>query len=136
MLGHIYLKRNIMEIVRDVFKDMKFYKIKKLTKKESSNIGDRTYVVHCGKNDGKKIISFEIKSGHTHIHQGQLRKQCMAILNPSKFIKKANEWKVFYVFFNPIHSLNDDIEISICELDKNLAERILNSEPERQVLHN
>lgn len=106
------------------FPDVKILSAQRLNEGDFSlEVASRRGVKYC-----KKIIIFEIKHGKTQIRQRQLRKYCSMILNPDKFFKKANEVKIFFMIFDHIDTIRNFSSYTLRELDKGLAEKILNGQ--------
>jgi len=133
-LGRMYISKHIRSIARSTYPDVKILHVKILDMGRS--YGDRLYEVDYKKGDkyGKKVLLFEIKCGNTHMSQTQLRKYCNMILNPSKYIKKADELHVYYLIFPVDMEVFNPEKITFClsELTASFAKRILDTEPKRE----
>ncbi len=80
---------------------------------------------------GKKIVIFEIKHGHFQIEQNQLRRYCFMIKNPGEYFSKANEVKVIFMMFDKIDTVGCSALYLTSELDKGLADKVLDSNPQK-----
>lgn len=82
-----------------------------------------------GSKCGKNIIIFEIKHGKTQVRQQQLKRYCSMIIDPGKFFNKVNEIKVFFMLIDSIDTLRNFASYTIRELDRDLAQKILDNFP-------
>lgn len=126
-------------ILEDIFPGICFASINKIMSKRKTaygtQIGDTSYELSYQNGDkyGKKIVVFEIKYGMSHIKQYQIRRYCGMIDKPEEYFPKADEVKVIFVFFNKIDTINRSASYQICELDKELVNKILQSEEQNEI---
>lgn len=78
---------------------------------------------------GKKALILEVKHGKAMISQQQLRRYCDFTRNPSTFMKKADEVKIVYIFYNTIDTQRGICDIHISELSKSMIDSVVTSEP-------
>lgn len=132
MFVHRHLRmKKLNKFIDNIFSNVTVFQIQGLSPKDNKkykDLGDIVYFVNCGKKDGKKIVVFEVKHGTRLIREKQLRKLCNIVLNPNEYFDKVNEVRVFYVFVKYIDFESDFIELTFCELTRELAERILDTE--------
>jgi len=127
------------EILQEIYPGICFTSINKIMSKRKTaygvQIGDTSYELSYKNGDGygKKIIVFEIKYGISHIKQYQIRRYCDMIDKPGEYFPKADEVKVIYLFFSKIDTTNRLASYQICELDKELANKILQTEEQREI---
>lgn len=127
------------EILNDIFPGISIISISKIKSKRKTRygteIGDIAFELSYKNEEkyGKKIIVFEIKYGASHIRQYQIRRYCSMIDKPEEYFPKADEVKVVYVFFNEIDTINRSASYQMCELDKELVDKILQSEESREI---
>lgn len=102
-------------------------------KRIRDNIGDYHIEILYKEKDkpvyGKNIVIFEIKHGCFQVEQRQLRRYCSMILNPGAFFKKSNYVNVFFLMFDRIDTMGDIASYSLKELDKDLAQKVLENAP-------
>lgn len=98
-------------------------------------IGDIAFELSYKEGDkyGKKIIIFEIKYGVSRIKRSQIRKYCDMTDKPGEYFPKADEVKVIYIFFNKIDTVSGFTSYQICELSKELANKVLQSEGQKEI---
>lgn len=103
--------------------------------KRSAEIGDTSYEIYYKDGDkyGKKVVIFEIKYGVSRIKQGQIGRYCDMIDKPGEYFPKADEVKVIYLFFSKIDTITGLVSYRICELDKELTNKILESQDLREI---
>ena len=123
----------------DIFPGISVISINKIKSKRKTRhgaeIGDIAFEISYKDGDkyGKKIVIFEIKYGVSHIKQYQIKRYCSMIDRPGEYFPKADEVRVIYLFFNKIDTVGGLASYQICELDKELAVKILQSEEQREV---
>ena len=120
-------------ILGDIFPGLNFVSINRFKSKRKTaygtQMGDIAYELSYKDKEQyeKKVVVFEIKYGISHIRQAQIRKYCSMVENPGEYFPKANEVKVIYVFFNKIDTKNGTASYQLCELNKELVGKILNT---------
>ncbi len=110
-------------------------KRKKSTRRHGTEIGDIAFEISYKNGDGygKKILIFEIKFGVSHIKQPQFTRYCHMIDKPEEYFPKADEVKVIYIFFKKIDTVGGLATYQICELNKDLVNKILQTEEQREI---
>lgn len=128
------------EFLEDIFPGISILSKNRIMSKRKTRygpeIGDIAFEISYKNGDmyGKKIAIFEIKYGVSHIKQRQIRKYCGMINKPEEYFPKADEVKILFVFFNKIDTINGSASYLVCELDKELVDKILLSEKEREII--
>jgi hypothetical protein len=78
---------------------------------------------------GKKVLIIEIKHGKIEISQQQIRRYSKYIITPSAYFRKADEVKVIFMFFTEINTMNASAMYSLCEFNKEFANKIIDAIP-------
>jgi hypothetical protein len=138
MIGKSWLKEAMSSkcdgnLIKELFPNLEVLSIKSVSNKSRRCHVDGDVIVEVdykqGLAYGKKIVCFEIKHGKIAIHQNQIRHYCEMIDNPSNFVKKADEIRIFFLLFESIDTKSMYAHFHLCELNKTLVSHILNSKP-------